>query len=167
MKHSLRAYVEDSDGNFLRRGWASSMRRSPWSRGVPGSVFWPSHHALMRRLIPASTILVASDPADAEHIYGCVVAQNGGVRPVVHWLYVKGDYRRLGLGSALLEAITEGRRPIYVTQWTDAISAKFEKAFGIVPSPYLLTGTHQEQIHGSEYQGERSSVGDSGAVHGG
>jgi len=151
--HVLRQFAEASDGNFVRRGWSTSMRRSAWTRGVPGEVYWPSQHALMNRLLVGSTCVVACDPKDTGSLYGAVV-YSPGPKALVHWLYVKGCFRRLGLGERLLYTAVGDKRPIYVTQVTDVLTQDIVQRYAVIPSPYLLTGTHEETDATREHQRE-------------
>ncbi|NBQ51698.1 MAG: N-acetyltransferase, partial [Marivivens sp.] len=43
-------------------------------------------------------VLVASDPEEDDHVFGYCVFE----RDCLHWVYVKKDLRRMGLGSYLL-----------------------------------------------------------------
>jgi GNAT superfamily N-acetyltransferase len=112
--HRIRPF-DESDRHFVVRGWASEMRNSHFARCVPEWVYWPSQHELIRQVLEAATTLVACDPDDETHVYGCVVHQPGD-HAIVHWLYVKGALRRCGLGRALLDAAIGERRPILFTQ---------------------------------------------------
>jgi GNAT superfamily N-acetyltransferase len=140
LPHELRPFRE-SDRNFIVRGWASEMRRSAFSRHVPPEVYWPCQHELVAQLLKLGTTIVACDPDNEEHVYGAVVYQPADLA-IVHWCYVKGDYRRVGLASALLVAAIGDRRPVYCTQpsvlFGEAreLVAKHE----LIACPYLLLG---------------------------
>jgi hypothetical protein len=75
---------------------------SSLTRSVPGNV-----HDDARELMRRCRVLVACDPEQTWHLYGCVVF---GAESV-HWLYTKSAMRRLGVGRALLDAVPL-RRPV-------------------------------------------------------
>jgi GNAT superfamily N-acetyltransferase len=136
----MRPAVE-ADRNFIVRGWASEMRHSSWSRHVPSAIYWPSQHELIARLLQSASAMVACDPDDARHLYGCVVWERETPEVVMHWLYVKGDFRGMGLAGALLTAAIGDRRPILCTQASRIFhDAALVDRYGLVPTPYLLLG---------------------------
>jgi GNAT superfamily N-acetyltransferase len=135
----------EADRNFIVRGWVKEMRHSPWTRHVPNGVYYAAQHELVHRLLSTSRVLVACDPQHLEHVYGCVVASDLGPPRVVHWIYVKGAYRGLGLGRALLVSAfeDEGRLPaqLVCSQASKLFSdAALLERYHVVYSPYLLMG---------------------------
>lgn len=137
--HRLRPF-DETDRHFVTRGWVSEMRRSTFSRHVPQEIYWPCQHELVRQILEAATTIIACDPEDETHLYGCIVHQPGE-QAVVHWLYVKGAMRRCGLGRALLDAAIGERRPIFCTQAPPLFSdrALVEK-YQALYCHYLLLG---------------------------
>ena len=139
LPHKLRPFVEE-DRNFVTRGWVSEMRRSGFARHVPSGVYWPCQHELVRQALAISATLVACDQSDENHLYGCIVYQPAH-EAIVHWLYVKGDYRRLGMASALLEAAIGHQRPVYCTQAPELFNQRsLVQSHELVHCPYLLLG---------------------------
>lgn len=94
--------------------WATSFRRSPWAGCVPNR----SWNRVMREGFadilerPATVCKVAVAPLESgeRRVMGYYVAEPA--RNILHWLYVKKDYRRLaGLGrQLLLHATAQGSR---------------------------------------------------------
>ena len=140
LPHQLRAFRE-SDRNFVVRGWASEMRRASFSRHVPPDVYWPSQHELVAQLLSLATTIVACDPENNEHVYGAVVYQPAELA-IVHWVYVKGDYRRIGLAASLVAAAIGDKRPIYCTQPSLLFNEARElvEKHELIACPYLLLG---------------------------
>ena len=64
--------------------------------------------------------LMRHKPGDESAIvgYGLGAPRADRATAEVHWLHVKGLYRRHGVGSSLLEAITGGAPRVYVTHRT-------------------------------------------------
>jgi GNAT superfamily N-acetyltransferase len=116
------------------------MRRSAFSRHVPQAVYWPCQHEMVRQLLELGQTIVACDPQDPAHLYGCVTFQPAAAA-IVHWLYVKGDYRRLGLARALVTAAVGDRRPILCTQAPELFNRReLVERHELVYCPYLLLG---------------------------
>lgn len=53
------------------------------------------------KLVSQSAVIVGCSPSDASEAFGYVVFERLGNRAVLHWLYVKHPFRRLGFGRAL------------------------------------------------------------------
>lgn len=96
----------------------SIRRQRPWNALEPN---WccSAQRALSIELMAASDVLVAHNVDDAGHIYGYVVGDADA--RVMHWLYVKGDFRELGVGTSLMRAMFgDFDDPIAYTQKTCA-----------------------------------------------
>ena len=143
--HVLRQLQPD-DLAFVKRRWAGEMRHSPWYRCVPSPVYWGSQYKTIEALLSQSTCILAVDPADTNHLYGVIVCQKSKERSILHWLFVKSEYRKLGLGSELLNAGLGERRPIYLTQATNFVAEHPQlcEKHAVVSSPFILLGTHVE-----------------------
>ena len=116
------------------------MRHSAFSRHVSQQVYWPCQHEFIRRLMVLGETVVACDPEDETHLYGAICHQPGAAA-IVHWLYVKGDYRRMGVARALMQACIGDKRPILCTQAPALFNdrAAVDK-HQLVYCPYLLVG---------------------------
>lgn len=74
--------------------------------------------ALMKR--DGTQVIVACNPKDMDQMLGYVVAEPE--RRVLHWIYVKHPFRRLGIGRNLVLAafggVGKGFGVLKVTHWT-------------------------------------------------
>lgn len=123
LPHMMRPATE-ADLGFLRDPWVQEMRHSPWSRGVPDDVYFPEMKAFVGRVLRRSYTLIACNPEDPTHVFGFVTFE----RPnVVHWIYVKRAYQRVGLGQALLDAAKLAGGKLIATQASSACFDKFDR----------------------------------------
>jgi GNAT superfamily N-acetyltransferase len=138
--------ADDGDVGFVVDGWVHEMRHSPWSRYEDNRDYTAGQHELIHRLLPSSRCLIACDRDNPEHDFGCVVFLASGGALALHWLYVKGAYRRLGLGRALLLAAKEdaGAAPDAEVACTQATKLFEDQAlterYRLRYSPHLLLG---------------------------
>lgn len=84
--------------------WANSYRKSPWAGCVPNNL-WPmvSRTMITDILDRGARVLVAVTPiegSDERRVMGYSVSDPA--RGILYWLFVKRDYRGLGVGTALL-----------------------------------------------------------------
>lgn len=132
----------DADVGFVVRSWLGEMRASPLAAYVPNEVYRPGQRALIHQLLSHGALVIACDPDSPGVILGCCAYQPADIA-IVHWVYVAGSYRRLGVGRALLEAVTLGRRPVFATQATRLLLHDLKpqmQAEAIIYDPYLLLG---------------------------
>lgn len=103
----------------------------------PERVFYSHHHALLEAVLahPKTYLKVACDRKDPDLIFGWCV---WSVPDVVHFVYVKPSWRRLGIGNALLaETGIQPRSAITYTHHTKA-GAAWAKSMGATFNPYRI-----------------------------
>jgi GNAT superfamily N-acetyltransferase len=97
---------------FVLDSWSRAVARDPiWRvevgrRGVARTPIPPSlslyyHDIILKKILTNCTLLVACDPEDPDVIWGYVAFDQ--VDPVLHFVYVKGAFRRMGIGTRLME----------------------------------------------------------------
>ena len=103
IKYQLRG-IEEGDLNFIFNSWLKSYRKSDFAKKVPSDVYYYHHKGVIDRLLSHSSILVACNPDNPAQVFGYIVASHEPIL-AVHYVYVKYNYRKLGLGKALAEAL--------------------------------------------------------------
>lgn len=132
----LRPATED-DVNFIFNSWLRCYRQSLNTRGIENPVYFAQHHKVLEGLCKKAEIIVACNPTDLSQIYGYICTEIVEDIPVIHFIYVKELYRKLGLGMHLAEAAKfERGKPVFYTHRT-FISENLEKKFSMVYNPYL------------------------------
>lgn len=117
--------------------WSRSYKKSPYAGCVRNCDWNTVSKGTIGELLDRSRIIVAVTPiADRESEYPKVrrvmaysVSEPG--KSCLHWLYVKDDYRGMGVGRALLAKTIEGwsaTQPRVYTHRTNA-SAQFLKGW--------------------------------------
>ncbi len=133
------AYIraaEESDLNFIYSSWLKAMRRT--TGHIDKEVFYPNHRRLVEALIDKSQILIACSDEDQNQIFGYLVKEERFKVPILHFLYVKSPFRRMGIGTQLFKMIglPEGAlMPVtHFTAYHEYVAPKW----GLVYNPYLL-----------------------------
>ena len=132
MKPLLRNATQ-GDMRFVHSSWFSSLW-SAWARGRIGrKVYEWGQAARIQRLLASSSVLVAYFPEVPDEVLGWACVQGDAL----HYVYVKGTYRRMGIGRGLVE----GRARCY----TQRVEAKEGRALMSVLdleyNPYKLEQT--------------------------
>ena len=116
---------------FVLDSWSRAVARDPiWRvevgrRGVARTPIPPSlslyyHDIILKKILTNCTLLVACDPEDPDVIWGYVAFDQ--VDPVLHFVYVKGAFRRMGIGTRLLnEARLMLDEPVIVSHRTEGL----------------------------------------------
>jgi len=107
---------------FVYDSWARSFQKSPWSGCIPNHLYPQVSRAAAAEIVDRSRVLVAYAelPDGARRIMGYSVSEPD--RQILHWLFVKQDYRKLGVGRELLAATMRdfGQREAVYTHRTKA-----------------------------------------------
>ena len=120
---------------FVLDSWSRAVARDPiWRvevgrRGVARTPIPPSlslyyHDIILKKILTNCTLLVACDPEDTDVIWGYIAFDQ--VDPVLHFVYVKGAFRRMGIGTRLLsEAGLILDEPVVVSHRTESLFKAF------------------------------------------
>lgn len=93
-----------ADHAFILATWLRAFRHgSPFARRLTNDVFFTNHHPLVEALVARSTVLVATLEDDPNVILGYLVTEKQGPVHVLHFAYVKKEFRRMRVFSQLLE----------------------------------------------------------------
>lgn len=91
-----------TDHNFILSSWLESFRRSPNAGVLPDKPFYDSHRAHLEELLsrPSARVLCCYSPSEAppNDLFGFIAWQPG----VLHYVYVKHAYRKMGVAKALV-----------------------------------------------------------------
>jgi ribosomal protein S18 acetylase RimI-like enzyme len=127
----------DADVPFIFNSWLKSHRFSPSTSGCQSPVYFAQHHKLIEGLCKRASIIVACNDKDLGQIYGYVCCEKIEDNLVVHFIYVKETFRKLGIAKMLLD--TQGWRrdaAFFYTHRTRSAEALGDK-FLMVYNPYL------------------------------
>lgn len=127
------------DAAFIIHSWLASFREGDMVEGVPNQVYYHVHHKIVESIMQRATMTVLSDPQAPEVIYAwiCWEAVDNGI--IIHYCYVKNDFRNNRLGTTLLNAVLESERPpvVFATHRVRPMGFEFRKRKWIY-NPYLL-----------------------------
>lgn len=117
---------------YLTSTWLRSNRDSAAARFLGNDVYYGNHHGIIERLWadPGVTWMVLCYARNPNFILGWMCAEATDRGPVVHYVYVRPEFRRWGFARRLVEAFLqgldlkgEGTRIWYTSSTVDARSA--------------------------------------------
>lgn len=139
--------ASESDINFIFSSWLKSLRNSSYSFGVPNAVFFSEHHKVLERLLKTCEVNVACSESDVSDIYGYICSEKVDGLTVIHFVYVKHTYRRLGIGNMLLNSINHNSKAAALYTHMTKQGRLLEAKFNLVYSPYIaLTPDYRKNV---------------------
>lgn len=141
---TLRGLAKD-DVSFVFNSLLKSYRDSPTVAGVPNTIYYASHHAVVEALLqsPHAKVLVACNSDDSSQIFGYLIGRDLGDVRVLDWLYVKHPFRGYGIARSLEQAFLAScanpQAPVHFTHRVKQTD-RLMKSRAYVYNPYLLMG---------------------------
>lgn len=141
----------EADRAFIAAAWLRSFRRADAVRGVSSETYYYFQHRVMERCVAGSQIIIACDERDPDYLYGFACFARRGPTCVLHYVYVRGQRRRIGIGTALLRemlracrdpapsALVWTHRTRHVDRWLHSFAE--ERRLAPLYNPYLI---HEE-----------------------
>jgi GNAT superfamily N-acetyltransferase len=139
----VRPYRKAEDLNFVYSSWLRSYKHSSyWAKRIRHNVFFAGHQAMLNYLFakPTFQCAVACSPEDPTQIFGYLAYEKAteGAQPIVHFVFVKDDFRKMGVARKLFEAAGITPPSLTFTHWTYTVDALVERWPDMVYSPYAI-----------------------------
>jgi predicted N-acetyltransferase YhbS len=101
VEFKIRPMRTDDEG-FVFNSWLRSFRKSV---DMESKAYYLFKHSVIERLLRDSRTLMAVACDDPDQIFGWVCFAPFEDEYVVHYLYVKATFRKLGIGRRLIESL--------------------------------------------------------------
>jgi GNAT superfamily N-acetyltransferase len=137
-------HVDDTE--LLFSSWLKSNLANVAYKQMPPETYWYQHHRIIESYMDDATTawVIAHAPDDPRFIYGWICGQvarrpDESVSPVVHFVYVKQDFRRLGVASQLLKLMGVNQHVAAITTHRTARGDQLLESMKAVQlyNPYL------------------------------
>ena len=119
--------AEEGDMRFIRHAWVESFRTSHYAGVIPMKIYFQLYHDIIREILErdGTRVLIAFNSSHPSQIFAFLAHEAGFSLPLVHYVYVKEDFRQLpqkdssfknGLATMLMQKIDiPGKDPFYYT----------------------------------------------------
>lgn len=133
----VRSLIE-TDLPFIFNSWLKAFRNSKFAAEVQQNVYFSEQHKLIEKLLGRCQTLIIGAANDPATVYGYVVYEYIQGIFVLHFAYVKHDFRTLGLFKELMKATKHDFSTLGM--YTHRIRGGYvlEDKYNLVYSPYLL-----------------------------
>lgn len=126
------------DVPFIFSAWLKSYEDSVVHAGISKTVYYANQHKLIEKLLRTSEVLIAVNASDDNQIYGFLVCERLQGVFVIHYIYVKMMFRKLGVARTLLEATDWNPEELAAfTHWGKPASSISRKT-NFIYHPYIL-----------------------------
>jgi GNAT superfamily N-acetyltransferase len=117
----------ESDLPLILSSWLKGAYHfCPAFKDMPKSLYYGVHEPCLKAIIATSDVMCVVDHEDPDHILGYVIYKDYGFFTVLHWLYIKQQFRGFGMGAHLLEAI-KPKKIVFTTHETPDSQRYFNK----------------------------------------
>ena len=134
----------EGDVSFIYSSWLRSYRdHSSHADLIPKEIYYKCQARIIRKLLDSCGIAVACNPEDQEQIFGyCIYSPSSAGIAIVHYLYVKHPYRKLGIATTLRDWVKyecghDNGLPVVATHET-ANWNSFSSKWNMIYNPYLI-----------------------------
>jgi hypothetical protein len=104
-----------TDIPFISNSWVKSFRNGAFVRGIPNELYYRYHRRIVSELLQKSLVAVLCERQDEDQIVGYVVAERSEEGALlVHYVYVKHDFRKTGFAKSMIDMLIEAENPIAV-----------------------------------------------------
>lgn len=135
---SLREY-EETDIPFIFKSWLVNFRASNYLEDIiDHDIYFEFHKRLVEKILSDSICLLAANPEDESQVFGYIAYRKIKGLNILHYIYVKAPYRRLGIAEFLLDFVFEKKRQTIVTTHYTRMARVLRRKWNIVFNPYLL-----------------------------
>lgn len=141
---NVRTYNAETDLPFVMRSWMKSFQASRAVVHVHPEIFYTEQRQVIASLLKSATTLVVCDPEATDVIWGWAC----GAESLIHFIFVKQDFRRMGIGRHLASAVSqvpvlEAANRIEFSHWPPP-----------VPRSEMLEKFHQHRRDAREARGD-------------
>lgn len=133
----IRALI-DSDLPFIFNSWLKAFRNSKFAAEINQNIYFSEHHKLIERLLKRGKTLVVGAAGDPATVYGYINYEEVQGIFVLHFAYIKHDFRTLGLFKELMKATKHDFSGAGMFTHKLKSASILEHKWNLLYSPYIL-----------------------------
>ena len=132
--------LTENDKPFIFSSWLKHYKnRSYFAKRIRNSIFYKWHHIIIENILdrPATVVMVAHPEGEPDVILGFIVGEVVPENSVVHFVYVKPAFKRMGIAKHLFKKSKLDQAEFF-THWTFDCDELLRKLPNIVYDPYRI-----------------------------
>jgi len=127
--------------SFVYSTWLKSYRNTDWGRNMCNDTYFHHHKEIIDVILasPLTRVTIIADKDDQDTFYGYIVCQVVSGKPIVHYCYMKYNFRKLHLMSGLISHLGyfDSNNVHFVTHLPRHYP-KLKTKYNLEFNPYLL-----------------------------
>lgn len=100
------------DLEFITASWLNHQRNSDFGKSMRKSVFYVEHSKLVKSALEKNQILISCSVENKEVIYSYLIGFAGKENDIIHFIFTKPNFRKMGIVKKLLEVFKVGNNLI-------------------------------------------------------
>ena len=132
--------AQENDKPFIYSSWLRHYKnRSYFAKRIRTSIYYKWHHLVVEKILdrPTTKVLIAHPPGEPEVILGFMVLEDQGDGSVIHFCYIKPQFKRMGIARKLFKDF-DLKEPIFFTHWTFDLDELIHKIPNLIYDPYRI-----------------------------
>ena len=94
-----------NDFNFIANSYLKSYRYGPETKHLINDIYFDVYKEKLNHMMATGKVTVVCSVEDADQIMGYLISGTAHGKSVIHYVYVKHLFRRMGVAKRLLNAI--------------------------------------------------------------
>jgi GNAT superfamily N-acetyltransferase len=112
-----------SDLDFIYNSWLTNYQATSFfAKKIKKHTFMKFHPVLLNALMNRPDVVVKIAGDDEFSIYGWLVAEKHNDEYIVHYCYIRPEFRLLGIAKELLASLAIQQEHIECTHWTPVMN---------------------------------------------
>ena len=131
---NVRAYRPAADEAIVAATWKDTFWSLGFLRWAAKRDYYRQMNRVVEWLVSPDNVLVAVNPRDENHVWGWLCFSGS----VIHYAWVRHEYRRVGIFRLLLAKSELPTHPLHCSHWTrlcEVVQGKWQLAY--VPTAAL------------------------------
>jgi len=130
--------MQPGDVPLVLNSWLKSYRDCPASWGTGNDDYFRTQKTVISKLMTKCNVAIACDPQDDDQIFGWLAWEDSKEDIVVHYIFVKHIFQRMGVARRLWEHASPGQRDVVATHMGPAANGLKEKGIKFRYKPFRL-----------------------------
>lgn len=132
--------MQEEDINFIYSTWLKSYRQSDYCKTLSNDVFFLNHKEIISVILNNSNtkVTIICDKEDPDQIYGYIVAEIVKSQTILHFIYVKYNFRKFGIMKHYLQEFNYLNNSVNFITHLPRHYPELKKKYGLEFNPYLL-----------------------------
>jgi GNAT superfamily N-acetyltransferase len=99
--------------SFILDSWLKSYKFSPWAGVMENHKYFVQQREAIEALLARGSQITVAEVPDTDRVAGWICHEHKPGIDVVHYVYVKDPWRKMGIGGALVDETCREREILY------------------------------------------------------